>query len=168
MKSGRFFVTSVLIFMSVLICACKARHENHSSVQEGAETMKRAMLLGNELDARFQLAVQVSAEKSQDRQLMPERAHVHAYNWKRLSLAERREVKGKLNEYISLLSTVLQVDARKGVYLTNKDLVISWRDGALAYQRALENFEKIHGESFEPKRSQGRLAHLGLLLQQEQ
>ena len=73
------------------------------------------------------------------------------FNWRKLSLEERQQAKAGLNEFVACLSQVLQADAKKGIYLTNKETVIRSRDVALAYQKSLEFFERIHGEMFSPK-----------------
>lgn len=154
MKTGRFFVTFVLVLITVLVCNCHGRRQPKAVVSEGNTALTHAMIVGNDLTRRHQMRVQVQEPNGV---AVPQRLRTetlaHDYNWKRLSLTERQEIKGKLNDYIASLSRALEIDSQKGVYITHRDSVLRWRENALSYQRSLEDFEKIVGETFDPKRS---------------
>lgn len=165
MKTGRFFGTAVLVLFTVLVVSCKANHHDskrghirnskafasNNPVQEGGEMMGKAMQIGAELGLRYQMHIQSHEARDHMGQKVNNNTLSQDYNWRRFTLSERNQVKGKLNQYVGLLSEILALDAKKGIYLTMKETVIGWRDGAIAYQRSLEHFEKTFGESYEPK-----------------
>lgn len=164
MKTGRFFGTTVLALITILVVSCKDNQHpkrahvrntkafgSTDPVQQGGNTMGKAMQIGAELVLRYQMQIQNHEGRDHSGQKVNSETRAQDYNWRRFSLVERNEVKGKLNQYVSLVSEILALDAQKGIYLTMKESVIGWRDSAMAYQRSLEHFEKTFGENYDPK-----------------
>ncbi|NJL25490.1 MAG: hypothetical protein HC902_10170 [Calothrix sp. SM1_5_4] len=135
----RFFVTAVLLITMGQMVACntKSRDLKREDVRLGAEKMARARIISAELESKYSLPVAKSNAGRAD--------------WSRLSKVRRNNAKELLAEYVSLLSGVLQLDAKKGIYVDHKDILIAWRDRAFDYQKSLEDFERAFGENYEPK-----------------
>ena len=152
MKLGTFFVTTALLIVMGALTACpsaKQQETSSSQIQQGNLQMQKALSLEAELAGGYSIYFFQVIDPAGKR-INPE-VMAQDYNWRRLSKAERLLVKEKLATYIALIEQVLSLDAQKGLYVTNKELVLNKRDIALSFQKNLEVFEKIVGENFEPK-----------------
>lgn len=143
----RILVTlSLLIGTAALAVACKPFQRKSSTEQQrqqGDQALVQAAAVEKEL-AGFNLSLLVNDPK-QD------------YNWQKRSKAERQEMKRMLARYLTLSNTVLELDARKGLYLIRKDEVVAKRNAATERQRSLEDFERVFGENYEPSKDAGSL-----------
>jgi hypothetical protein len=160
MKSARFFVTTALFVGTAFLMACEAYHHSENAKPGASAKGDVALNLSN---AKLEEAMTVQAELSRtysiilndirdsNGRLVKGTSLAQDYEWRCLAKAERRSVKEKLAQFMALASEVLQVDARKGPYLTNKERVTNSRDVAFAFQKSVEAFEKLVGENFEPK-----------------
>lgn len=168
MKSGRFFVTFVCLMTTAVLMACEAfRTASHTPGQpqashqpQTAQTVEAAAAEANAkleqigaLEAEMVGRYLFNFESIHDLQGRRVKVEIMAmdYNWRRLSKAERTLAKQRLAQYLSMVNEILEMDARRGLYLTRKQQVLSRRDAAVSYQRSLENFEKIFGENYEAK-----------------
>lgn len=164
MKITRFFVTAVLFVFTAYLMACDAYHSANkstsnpsASAQQTAQLqtaradnakLEQAMALKTELAATFRIIL----DDVRDPKGQVVKGTVMAVDFKwSMSKAQRRAAKEKLTKFVALSGEILEIDARKGVYVTNTDRVIAARDAASGYLKSLETFEKIRGENFEPK-----------------
>ncbi|MBX3020636.1 MAG: hypothetical protein KF799_03075 [Bdellovibrionales bacterium] len=161
MVLARFFVTFVPFVCMASIVACEASHtakkasdkaataDGKQIIAEGNEKLSKAMALQAELHKEYSIVLQ----EVRDQQGRAVKTSVLAidYQWRILTKEQRRSAKEKLAQYLALSSEILELDARKGFYVTNKDQVTAARDAAYSFQKSLENFEKMVGENFEPK-----------------
>lgn len=136
----RIFVTLTLLLGTVApLAGCKpfrAKPGTSEQIEIGDQALTQAATLEKELaDQRLGLSVAPNTE----------------YNWQKRSKSERWEAKRKLAQYLSLINKVLELDARRGLYVTHKEELLAKRDAATLRQRAIEDFEKIFGENYEPK-----------------
>jgi type IV pilus biogenesis protein CpaD/CtpE len=138
MKSKRFLVTSVLFFGTLALVACTSKTDKRSAqVDDGNRQIKAAAVAQNELAAKFNIALSDPAK----------------FDWNKLSKNDRQSVKEKLAEYVSAVTRTFEIDAKKGLYLTKKEILQRQLDSAMGLQKSLENFERVYGENFEPKKS---------------
>jgi hypothetical protein len=140
-KTGRFFVTLVLILVTGIIISCRGR--KNDKMEEGKQDLVRARFIGHEL-ARAPYFMRVSWEETKDQygQKISTQTLAQDYNWRRLNHSQRYELKKMLAEYIELLNRIMRTDAEKGIYVDGLDLIIASRDAAYAYQQSLEACEK--------------------------
>lgn len=138
----RILVTlSLLLGTAALAVACKpfrGKSTTEEQVQQGDRALVQAASVEKDL-AKFNLSLLVN-NPNQD------------YNWQKRTKAERQEMKQMLARYLTLSNTVLELDARKGLYVTRKDEVVAKRNAATERQRSLESFERIFGENYEPSK----------------
>lgn len=167
MKSSRFFVTAVLFVSTAVLMACDAFHRTNKpetpvsatdkAVADGNAKIEQFMALKQELEREHQIILQ-DMRDPQGR-LIKASALAQDYEWRNLSKAQRMAVKEKLSRYLALASEVLELDARKGIYVDQVERVIGTRDAAYRFQKSVENFEKIVGENFDPKPNPNRPAY---------
>jgi hypothetical protein len=144
-KSWRFFVTNVLILGTAVLLACTAKGEKRTNqVSEGNQRIQAAASAQNELNLRYK--IEFGAK----------------FDWNKLSKDERQGAKEKLAEYVSAITRTFEIDAKKGVYLTEKEVLQKQLDSAMALQKSLENFERVYGENFEPKKAKDQRVSLRL------
>lgn len=135
MKSWRFFVTSAFILATAAILACTAKTEKRSAqVIEGNQQIRAASAAQNGL-----LSFKISLTET-------------SFDWNKLSKSERQVAKEKLAEYVAAVTRTFEIDAKKGLYVTKKEVLQKQLDGAMALQKSLENFERTYGENFEPQK----------------
>ncbi len=159
MRIARFFVTCVVLLgtLGSVACANKKDKKKTDSAKielmraEGAAKWEQSEVLGQELAAAFRIRILDGAQRLGSGQLVDSKIMGQKFNWGRLTLGERQAAKEKLAQYVTAVSRLVEMDARKGVYLTYMDKVHSRYDGALAFQASLTSFEKIAGEMYEPK-----------------
>jgi hypothetical protein len=143
-KTGRFFVTIVLIVATGIVVSCKNRKDdNQSKMEDGTRRIARARFLGHEL-ARPPYLLRIAWDGARDRigQKVSAQTLAQDYNWRRLNHSQRYEVKKMLAEYVELLNRIMRIDAEKGVFVEGTELIIASRDAAYAYQQSLETCEK--------------------------
>ena len=138
MKSGRFFVTSVLILGIAVLLACTSKTDKRSvQVNEGNQQIKAATVVQNELATKYAIVLSAS----------------NKFNWSKLNKNERQVAKEKLAEYVSAITRAFELDAKKGLYLTKKEILQQSLESAMGLQKSLENFERVYGENFEPQKA---------------
>lgn len=138
MKFGRFFVTSVFILGTAALIACTSKTDKRSAqVSEGNQQLQVAGSAQSALTAQFKISLDEGQKK---------------FDWNSLSRDDRQSAKEKLAEYVSAVTRTLAIDAKKGLYLTQKDMVQQQLDRAMVLQKSLESFESTYGENFEPKK----------------
>ena len=136
MKSWRFFVTSAFILATAAFLACTAKTEKRSAqVIEGNQQIKTAATVQADLQLNFKISLNESA-----------------FDWNKLSKSARQSAKEKLAEYVASVTRTFEIDAKKGLYLTKKEVLQKQLDGAMILQKSLENFERTYGENFEPQK----------------
>lgn len=161
MKSVRFFVTAVVVLNSVISigCADKKKRSKADPIQisalrnEGKAKWDETETLGTELRTAYGIMIldQPHRTEKNSRTMITSKLMGQKYNWHRLTLAERTAAKEKLAKYVQAVSRILEIDAKKGVYVTNMAIIRSRYDGALAFQNSLFQFEKVVGEQYESK-----------------
>ncbi len=138
MKSARFFVTSVMILGTAAFLACTSKTDKRSvHVSEGNRQIKVAAAVQTELAAKYNMVLSAPAK----------------FDWNKLSKNERQGAKEKLAEYVSAVTRTFEIDAKQGLYLTNKEILQKSLESAMGLQKSLENFERVYGENYEPKKS---------------
>lgn len=168
MKSGRFFVTVVVILGIAGAVACDGNRgrrraaqaetdRKEALVQEGNAKIKEANDLREELkQAKFSVAIGNESKSLRNRDTKtfetPEK-----YSWRRLSLVERREVQGKLAQLLQLINRILEINTKKNITVENRDQIVIARESAEAFQRSLENFEREVGVNFDPSQHSQRV-----------
>lgn len=136
MKSWRFFVTSAFILATAAILACTSKTEKRSAqVAEGNQQIRAAAAVQSDLELNFKLSLGDAR-----------------FEWNKLSRSQRQTVKEKLAEYVAAVTRTFEIDAKKGLYLTKKEILQKQLDGAMALQKSLETFERTYGENFEPQK----------------
>lgn len=141
MKTGRFFVTIVLILVTGIVVSCKGRKDD--KLEDGKQDLARARFIGHEL-ARPPYMLRIAWDEVKDRNGNKVNTQTLAqdYNWRRLSYSQRFELKKMLAEYVEILNRVLRLDSEKGIYVDGVELIVASRDAAYAYQQSLEACEK--------------------------
>lgn len=141
MYQGRFFVTIVLVLGTLAYGACSPKKENTQAklVREGSQKLTQSS------------ETEIDLQKYHILIPPPKGKRALAYNWLRLNRTERHDAREKLARYVALTSRVQEIDTTRGLYIENKALFLLQAESALEYQRGLENFERIHGENYEPK-----------------
>lgn len=169
MSSARIFVTAVLL-MSTLISACEGKGKPvggaaieqegkagegkspQEQIDEGNEKFNQAWEVIGELESDYQISINVLGfgRRRGGARLEPSASN---YNWRRLSRERRLTVKQKLAEFVTLAARILEIDTKKGVFITDEDKtkVQATLQTVMAYQKSLEKYEVLMGESFEPK-----------------
>jgi hypothetical protein len=160
MKSGRFFVTYVVILAIAVTVAALApasgRAVSGSSpeadrkaalVQEGNSKIQESISLETELKGKFDIAIQTEKKGSKHHGLHGDNFS-QKYAWARLSKADRRDVQAKLARFLQLVNRILEIDAQKNIMVENRDQIVNSRESAEAFQRSLENFERENGANF--------------------
>lgn len=136
MKPGRIFVTNVLILATAAFLACTSKSDKRSAqVKEGNKQIEAASAAQGELNAKFKVSL----------------ASESRIDFNRLSKADRQTLKETLAGYVSAVTRTLEIDAKKGIYLTQKEVVQKQLGVAMNLQKSLENFERTYGENFDPK-----------------
>lgn len=159
MRIARFFVTCVVLLGTLSSVACGNKKDKkktdtatmQSLKAEGAAKWEISEVLGKDLAQAYRIMILDYAQRMPSGALIESKTMGHKFNWGRLTLAERQAAKEKLAQYVTAVSRLVEMDARKGVYLTNMDKVRSRYEGALAFQASLTKFEEIAGEMYEPK-----------------
>jgi hypothetical protein len=157
MKSGRFFVTSVIIFGMATVIACNgntARQEQARRDKATQELNHRRDLV-TEGNAKIKASEDIKADLANKYKLVisddpKDLSNVAKFNWQ-IAKADRREIDGKLAQYLQLINRILEIDSMKNITIDNRDKITSSRNSAEAYQKSLEAFEKTFGQNFEPK-----------------
>lgn len=155
MFTKRFFVTAVAFFGTLwALAACHRSSDNAPNttewVKEGQDQLKRADKIELEL-ASVGVLIGEQNQMSMNGTLVPQERIVRDTNWRRFSRDQRVVIKQKLLKYVSIASSILEIDARKGVYLTQKALITSKRDNAFKMVKEIENAERMYGENWNPK-----------------
>ena len=137
MKSGRFFVTSVLILGTAAFLACTGKTDQRAAqVNEGNRQIQTAAAVQTELNTKYKVSLDA----------------MNAFDWNALSKNDRQVVRERLAEYVSAVSRTFEIDAKKGLYITQKEVLQRHMDNAILLQKSLEQFERTYGENFEPKK----------------
>lgn len=162
MYSARFFVTIVVLLGTVISMGCgdKKKRNGGDPVKmaalkaEGKAKWDESELLGKELAQSFRIMIldePMRTKNGRRTELISSRVMGQKYNWGRLTLPERQAAKEKIAQYITVVSRIIEIDAKRGIYVTHMDKVRSRYEGALAFQESLNLFEKVAGEQFDPK-----------------
>lgn len=139
MISWRFLVTNVLILATAAFLAGHRKADKKTAqVDEGNRQIQTAFAARSDLDAKFNLLI-----GSKD-----------AFDWNALSKADRQMAKEKLAEYVSAVTRTFEIDAKSGLYLTEKEILRQQLESAMGLQKSLESFERTYGENFDPKKPQ--------------
>lgn len=152
MVLGRILVTAVamLAMVSVGCSGGGPRKESNTAAlkAEGNDNIAKADTIIQDLAQNYRIIILDYPEIQPDGSKADSQVYGASYNWKRLKTPQDRQVpKEKLAEVITLLSRVLEIDAKKGLYITNKSKIESRYQGALAYQSSLTRLEKNYGEN---------------------
>jgi len=159
MNFARFFVTAVVVLNSLISIGCgdKKKRSKADPVQisalrnEGKAKWDETETLGTELKTAYQIMILDQPHRTPGGAMVNSKLMGQKYNWHRLTLAERTLAKEKLQKYVTAISRILEIDAKKGVYVTKMATIRSRYDGALAFQNSLFNFERLLGEQYETK-----------------
>jgi len=152
MRTGRFFVTYVLILATAVLAACTPKKEKRQAqVREGNQQIQAAARAQNELGEKYKIILVPGEVHSSSGKTANAQNVAEDFNWHRLTREERQGAKETLAAYVTAVSRTLEIDAKKGVYMTGKEILQYQLESARAYQRSLEEFEVIYGESYNPK-----------------
>lgn len=166
MRFGRFFVTSAAILSTLAIVACSKGEQkadvkraerlkqNKALLAEGNALIAQTDALRKELDsAPLNIKIQdvpienpVAKGKTINHKTIGE-----SYNWERLTQAERQLAKEKLAALMTGLTRILEIDAKKGVWVENIKKINERRVATEAYQTSLGLFETQYGEQYNPQ-----------------
>lgn len=136
---ARFFVTSVLALVTVLNVGCTSEKSKRSAlIAEGTAHLSQAATLETDLNTRYGVNLELGLGAD--------------FKWHRLSKAERQVIKEKLAEFVTHSVRVLELDTKKGLYVTSKEVIIAKIEQAMQIQKSLEAFENKFGENFDPKK----------------
>jgi hypothetical protein len=137
MKTTRFFVTAALILGTAAFVACNRKTDKRTSqFQEGNQQIQAAAGAQSDLAAQFKISLDSAS----------------GFNWNSLSKDQRQSAKEKLAGYVSAVTRTFEIDAKKGLYITKKEVLQQQLNQAMSLQKSLENFESVYGENFEPKK----------------
>lgn len=157
MNFARFFVTAVILVTSVVSVGCgdkkKAKTDPAAITalrNEGKAKWEDTELLTKELAQTYRILI-LDMPFRHNKLTIDGKLMGQKFNWGRLTLSERQAAKEKLAAFITSTSRIIEIDAKKGVYVTHMDKVRSRYASALAFQTSLNLFEQNGGESFEPK-----------------
>jgi hypothetical protein len=158
-KSGRFFVTSVILFAMAAAISCDRNRANREHAGQQNKEAKAALVTeGNAKIAEAQtLQKQLAADgvviSSESKSLREHSTRATALNAKlmTLPLAARRDIQSRLAQYLQLINRVIEIDTKNLITIDNRDLIYTSRNSAELLQKSIEEFEKVHGESFDPK-----------------
>lgn len=163
MQIGRFFVTFVGIFTLLTTVSCSKSAERKAKEKKAArEQLSKALLaegetllsqsdeLRKELDEIYKIwirdePIKVAAQTTRDHKTLG-----RDYNWDRLNKPERQAVKEKLAALMTKYSRILEIDAKKGVYITHIKKIKDRKLATESHQISLTNFELLYGEQFNP------------------
>jgi hypothetical protein len=158
MKSGRFFVTYVVILAMAGVVAAMAPASGRAVsavtsqsevdrkaalVQEGNAKIQESIALQSELKGKFDIAIRTETKSAKHKSHLSEKVA-----WARLSKADRREVQAKLARFLQLVNRILEIDAQKNIMVENRDQIVNSRESAENFQRSLENFERENGANY--------------------
>jgi hypothetical protein len=153
-KNARFFVTVVLVLATLGVAsACDGfraskQAQTQKQVQEGDQKLAAMSAVESDLTKRSLFLTDAVVYGRQ----VSAKTMAEAQNWRRFSKAERGLIKESLAKYLALSNEVLGLDAKRGIYLDRKETFDAKRDAAQMYQKSIEDFEKVNGENYEPKR----------------
>ena len=153
MKLGRFFVTAVAILATLGTTACHSQKKEtrRTLALEGSQKLTESQALAEELYKTYRIKIVDEPWKLSSGVYVDSTRIGSSYNWRRLTLAERQAAKEKLAQMITLLSRVMEIDAKKGLYIDRVEKVRSRYKGAIAFQNSLRQFEEIYGEQADLK-----------------
>lgn len=155
----RFSVTVVLLLGTVISMGCGNKKKTKTPDPVKMATLKSEVkgkwdeseALGKELNQSFHILILDEDYRTRNGSLVTSKLMGQKFNWGRLTLAERHAAKEKLARYVTVVGRLIEIDAKRGVYITNMDKVRSRYEGSLAFQESLNMFEKVVGEQYEPK-----------------
>jgi hypothetical protein len=165
-KSGRFFVTSVVLFAMAAFVACdghrstreRAGQDQHDANQKAAAEKEALVNEGNAKITEAQaLQKQLAAEgvviSSEAKSIREQSVRTKDLNEKLtgISLERRRSLQGRLAQYLQLINRVIEIDSKNLITIDNRDMIFTSRNSAEILQKNVEEFERAHGESFNPK-----------------
>ncbi len=168
----RIFVTSVAILATLALAAgctnkndreleeAARRERAQAALKEGTEALTKSETIRQELSQEFRIIILDYPLKSGTQKIEPEKLGQN-YNWRRLSLEERQAAKEKLAQYGTLISKVIEIDSRRGIYVTHMNKIRSRKMAADAFQDSLNNFEEINGPTFNPPKNENERVYIG-------
>ena len=128
MKTRRFFVTGVLLIVitgGFLACTSKTQKRT-AQVREGNSQIQKARLTSADLQASHKISLELDTK----------------VDWTRMNTVERQVVREKLAEFVVAISRTFEIDAKKGLYITKKEILQRQLESALALQKSLDIFEQ--------------------------
>ena len=160
MKTGLKFVTAAalisfsLILNSILACDGhritreEAGAEQHAKKQD---EIKSKIALQKEGNEKLTAATAIQQELNEKFKLPLTPAKLSEGLWSKMSKDERRQIQGKLAQFMQLVNRALEIDSTKLMMIENRDQLLLWRDAAEAAQKSVEKFERNFGENIDPK-----------------
>ena len=152
------FVTAVLIVGALSQVACSQKKEKTTDantvqtlVVEGNQKSAESVAIAQELRAKYAIHLEAFVRTEKTKVAVPGSQLAKDLNWLSLTRADRQIVKEKLAAYVTLVSRLIEIDAKKGVTVDEIKEIRGKRETALQLQRSLEFFEAIYGEQYEPK-----------------
>ncbi len=140
MALPRFFVTSVLALVTAVGVGCTSgRNQRGEFVSEGNDHLTRASAIEAGLSTRYGMNLEQKVVGIAD------------FGWSRRSKAERQAIKENLAELLTHSVRVLELDAKAGIYVTNKEVLEAKVEHILVMQKSLRIFESKFGENYDPK-----------------
>ncbi len=161
MKFGRIFVTVTMVLATLGTVACsqgekKAKEkkaarqaQNKALIAEGTELLAQYTALRTELDNDYKIIVADQRVKLAPHIYADHRTLGKEYNWVRLSLAQRQTAKERLASMITVLTRIIEIDTKRGVYVDHLQMILDRKTAAESFQISLGNFEKLRGEMFD-------------------
>jgi hypothetical protein len=167
-KSGRFFVTAVVLLGMAGFVACdshrvtrekdgqKAHDDKAALVQEGNAKIVQIQALQESLSRDFGVVI---AQNVKGIRAQSQRAHDLADKLTVLRKEARRELQGKLAQLLQLINRVLEIDSKNLITIENREKIFASRDSAELVQKSVEDFERVSGENYDPKDDAQPRAH---------
>lgn len=162
MNFGRFFVTSVLALITLGSVACSKGRPSEKSMEfsrsknnkvllaEGEQLLVQSDALRKELQDNFRILIADSPVQVASGVTIDHKTVGREFNWARLTLTERQTAKEKLASLMTAYTRILEIDTKRGVYVTHLEKVRDRKAATESHQISLSTFERIRGEQYNP------------------
>jgi hypothetical protein len=152
-KSGRFFVTTVILLAMGATVACNRNRANRERsraelMNEGNAKIAQAQALQKQLAADFGVNITSDSKGLREQTL---RGKDLTDKLMCLHVSARRDIQARLAQYLQLINRVIEIDAKNLITIENRDMIFTSRNSAELLQKSIEEFERTHGENFNPK-----------------
>lgn len=167
---GRSFVLLLaLVFTFTVLPACHSSNESEKTefvttpadkklLEEGKASLREAKTIQTELMDKYQLFI-ASEPKIVGKQVIHTFDFATNYDFSHLTKEKRNHIRSQLERYVSLVTRVLELDEKLDVTEGLHDEVLTAKESAEAFQRAIDQFEKVHGINYSSNSKQTTPTH---------